>query len=85
MKAPIGAWPKDHKLREIGMFLRAQMNEALEAVTLGYFTRGLDWSELETRVLLAQVRNEFNKDSNHLYTFCWFITGRSPTSNSSEA
>ncbi|KEF50943.1 uncharacterized protein A1O9_13005 [Exophiala aquamarina CBS 119918] len=81
-KAPIGAWPKDRKLRDIGIFLQAQMSRALEAVTLGYFTRALGWSELETKVFLAQVRNEFNDRSQHLYTFCWFVSGRRPMDTS---
>jgi hypothetical protein len=57
------------------------MNEALEAVTLGYLTRALGWSEEEIQVLLAEVRNEFNDKSRLLYTFCWFITGKKPTAS----
>ena len=60
------------------MFLQAQMGTALEAVTLAYFTRVLGWSEMETKVMLADVRSEFSKKSNFLYTFCWFITARKP-------
>jgi len=54
------------------------MNEALEAVTLGYLTRALGWSESETQIMLANVRNEFNDNYKHLYTFCWFVSGRRP-------
>ncbi len=52
------------------------MNEAVEAVTLGYLSRTLNWSELEIQVLLADVRKEFNDKSRLLYTFCWFVSGR---------
>ncbi|KIW87159.1 uncharacterized protein Z519_12270 [Cladophialophora bantiana CBS 173.52] len=76
IKTPIGAWPKNEKLRRIGVFLQAQMNEAVEAVTLGYLTRALGWSEVEVQILLTNVRNEFNDKRKHLYTFCWFIWGR---------
>ncbi|OCL06317.1 S-adenosyl-L-methionine-dependent methyltransferase [Glonium stellatum] len=78
VKAPIGGWPKDRKLRDIGLYLQLQMNQALEAVTLGYFTRVLKWSEAETHVLIALVRNEFNDKSKQLYTYCRFISGRKP-------
>jgi hypothetical protein len=54
------------------------MKEALEAVTLGYFTRVLAWSDLETQDMLTQVMTELNDKSNLLYTFCRFVTGRKP-------
>ncbi|EXJ64291.1 hypothetical protein A1O7_00627 [Cladophialophora yegresii CBS 114405] len=79
IKTPIGAWPKDRRLREIGAYLQVQMNEALEAVTLAYLTRALGWTEEEVHVLLADVRKEFNDRSKLLYTYCWFITGKRPT------
>ncbi|KAJ9607385.1 hypothetical protein H2200_008458 [Cladophialophora chaetospira] len=78
VKSPIGSWPKDRKLREIGVYLQAQMNEALEAVTLGYLTRALGWTETEIQILLADVKKEFNDKSKLLYTFCWFITAKKP-------
>ncbi|KIW31220.1 uncharacterized protein PV07_02886 [Cladophialophora immunda] len=79
IKTPIGTWPKDAKLRQIGLYLQAQMNEAVEAVTLGYLTRALGWSEAEVQIMLKNVRKEFNDRHRHLYTFCWFITGRKGT------
>jgi hypothetical protein len=54
------------------------MNEALEAVTLGYFTRVLGWSDIETQIMLAYVRKEFNDKSKLLYTFCRFTIGQRP-------
>ena len=63
-------------MREIGRFLQAQMNAAVEAVTLAYFTRVLGWSEMETQIMLAQVRKEFDNRSLLLYTHCWFVAGR---------
>ncbi|KAH8692975.1 S-adenosyl-L-methionine-dependent methyltransferase [Talaromyces proteolyticus] len=82
VKTPIGTWPKDPKLRELGAFLQVQMNEALEAVTLGYFTRVLGWSDLETQVMLAHVKKEFNDRSKLLYTFCRYVVGHKPGQSS---
>lgn len=77
-KVPIGRWAKDRKLREIGMFLQAQMDVAVEAVSLAYFTRALGWSETETQVMIAQTRKEFNDPALRLYTNCWFVSGCRP-------
>jgi hypothetical protein len=52
------------------------MNDALEAVTIGYLSRVLKWSDEEMQILLAQVRNEFNDTSKHLYCYCRFIIGQ---------
>jgi hypothetical protein len=75
---PIGSWPKDPKLRNIGRFLQLQMIDALEAVTIGYLSRVLQWSENEIQILLARTKNEFNTTSKHLYTYCRFYAGRAP-------
>lgn len=77
-KCPIGRWAKDRKLREIGMFLQAQMDVAVEAVSLGYFTRALGWTETETRVMIAQVKKEFSDPALRLYTHCYFVSGCKP-------
>ncbi|KIW16415.1 hypothetical protein PV08_06467 [Exophiala spinifera] len=78
IKTPIGPWPRERRLREIGAFLRAQMLDALEAVTLAYLTRALGWTQEEIQVMLADVRKEFSDKNNLLYTYCWFITARKP-------
>lgn len=58
--------------------MREYITESLESITLGYFTRELQWSENETLAFIAHVRNEFNDSSKNLYTRCWFIRGRKP-------
>jgi hypothetical protein len=52
------------------------MNDALEAVSIGYLSRVLQWSNEEMQVLIAQVKNEFNDNSKHLYTYCRFHIGQ---------
>ena len=60
------------------MFLQAQMDVAIEAVSLAYFTRALGWSETETQVMIAQTRKEFSNTALRLYTNCWFVSGCRP-------
>ncbi|KAF7190415.1 Secondary metabolism regulator laeA [Pseudocercospora fuligena] len=71
---PLGAWPKDKSLKEIGRWFKAQFLEmALEAYTLALFVRVGGWQELEVKALLAHVRSEMSTSKMHLYTFCSYL------------
>jgi hypothetical protein len=81
MKVPVGPWPKDRKLKEIGMFQREQGLESVEPYTLALFTRVLGWSKGRTQVLIAGVKDEVRNPSNHFYTASHFVYGRKPATN----
>lgn len=71
---PLGGWPKDRKLKEVGRWFKAQFLEmALEAYTLALFVRVGGWQELEVKALLAHVRGEMTRSKMHLYTFCSYV------------
>ena len=66
-KLPIGLWPADEKLREVG---KAQLLATLEGVhglTLALWTRALNRSVEELEVFLAKLRAEFKQRSVHSY------------------
>lgn len=66
---PMGTWPKDPALKEIGRWFRVQFLEgAIEAYTLALFTRAGNWKNEEVQVLLALVRDELKSNKVHLYT-----------------
>ncbi|KAF6834762.1 phosphoethanolamine N-methyltransferase (TAM domain methyltransferase) [Colletotrichum musicola] len=76
---PMGTWPRNRELKEIGRWFRVQFLEmALEAYTLALFTRAGNWKNEEVQVLLALVRDELKSDKIHLYTYTAFVTGRKP-------
>ncbi|KAJ4265099.1 hypothetical protein NW762_005345 [Fusarium torreyae] len=76
---PMGTWPKDPKLKEVGRWFRVQFLEmALEAYSLALFTRAGGWSNEEAQVLFAKVREELKTNKIHLYTYSSFATGRKP-------
>ncbi|KAK5202948.1 hypothetical protein LTS03_009624 [Exophiala xenobiotica] len=53
---PIGTWPKNKRLKQIGLFFEHQFLEgAVDGYSLALFTRLGGWSEAETQVLLAQA------------------------------
>ena len=64
-KIPIGPWPADKKLKEVGLFQLAGMLEGMEALTLALWTRYLGWDEKEIAVTLAQVRKEWRNPKVH--------------------
>jgi hypothetical protein len=78
MKVPVGPWPKDRKLKEIGMFHLEHCYASVEPYTLALFTRVLGWSNERTQVLIAGVKDEVRNPSNHFYTASHFVYGRKP-------
>ncbi|TQB73934.1 hypothetical protein MPDQ_005413 [Monascus purpureus] len=58
---PVGPWPKDKRLKEIGRWFLLQFVESgLQAYSLALFTRN-GWTEAEVQVLLAGVRAELKQ------------------------
>ena len=66
-KIPIGPWPEDRKMRNIGAYQLVAMLEGLESLTLRLWTKYLDWSTTEIEVALAKVRGEFKRRDVHSY------------------
>lgn len=77
-QVPLGPWPKDRKLKALGVYMRQQMVDCVEPLTLALLTRVLDWSHDETQVLIAHVKNEFRNPQNHFYKIFYFVHGRKP-------
>lgn len=40
IKCPIGTWPKDRKLKTVGLYWRTSIEDGLEGLSLGPFVRG---------------------------------------------
>ncbi len=67
-KLPLGTWPKDKRLKEIGAWTRlVLMDEGMEAMTMELLTEVMKWSVEEVQVLLAKVRPEVIKSEVHAY------------------
>lgn len=64
-KIPIGAWPKDPKLKEIGLFNITQILDGLEGFSLRLMCDVLGWQKDEVTVLLAGVRKELKSPHVH--------------------
>ncbi|PGG96048.1 hypothetical protein GX51_08009 [Blastomyces parvus] len=77
-KLPVGTWPKDKKLKEIGRFQQLQILQALEPYSLFLFTKVLGWSMEETQVLLSGVRKDIKNREIHMYGWVHFTQARKP-------
>lgn len=77
VQVPIGSWPRDKNLKLQGRFLQAQMLDSIEPISLAYCTRVLKWSEVETHVFIAKVRQEFRaSNETKLFVYCHIVYGR---------
>ncbi|KAF5253561.1 hypothetical protein FANTH_1633 [Fusarium anthophilum] len=78
LKVPIGSWPRDPKLKEIGKFQSVQEAQVITSYTPGIFSRILGWSDEEIQVFMAKVKKDLSDPSIHLYLPIYFIWGRKP-------
>ncbi|MCJ1269642.1 hypothetical protein MMC22_009534 [Lobaria immixta] len=70
---PVGTWPADRHLKEVGAWNYLQIMEGLEGFTYALFTRQLGYTQKEVEVICANIRKEM-KDPKmhamfHLYVF----------------
>jgi len=66
-KLPVGPWPANSRLKEIGRFQLVAMLEGIYGLTIALWTRFLGWNAQEVEVFLALVRNEFKSTKVHCY------------------
>ena len=79
-KMPIGPWPADKKLKEVGRWHRFETDRGLEGWIMALFTRILGWSYEEVQVWLAQVRQGMKDRTIHSYTAVRVVYGQKPAS-----
>jgi len=77
-KVPIGVWPKDRLMKEVGMYNREVLAEALQGVSMGPYTRGLGWTAAEVEVFLTRVRKSLADSSVHSYYTFHVVYGQKP-------
>ncbi|KAJ6437959.1 UMTA methyltransferase family protein [Purpureocillium lavendulum] len=64
-KLPVGSWPKDPRLKEIGTFLAVNFYEGVDAFTAVLFRDILGWSQEEVEVFNALVRAATRRKDVH--------------------
>ncbi|KAF4776912.1 putative methyltransferase domain-containing protein [Colletotrichum scovillei] len=82
---PYNPWPKDPKLKELGLWAQASAGSGIEAASMALFTRVLNWTKEEATVFIAEVRNEHKKIGVHAYYDVYAAWGRKPEKKDEEA
>lgn len=77
---PIGPWPKNRALKEVGLYWRATIMEGVEAIALGPMIRGLGWRREEVEVFIAGVRKAYLETTKEVHAWMPFyvVYGQKP-------
>ncbi|KAJ4258257.1 hypothetical protein NW762_008406 [Fusarium torreyae] len=78
LKMPIGSWPKDPVLKEVGKCQLIQSCLAIDSYTPMLVEKVLGWSKEESQVLMENAKKELHDPSIHGYMPVYFIYGRKP-------
>jgi hypothetical protein len=68
---PLGDWPEDRRLKEVGMFQRFQMVEGIHGIAFGLLTRVAGWRPERVEAFLAGVRAEMKDRNVHSLYKLW--------------
>lgn len=76
-QTPVGRWPKDPKLKEIGEVAQLTLETDIEGYVL-YPATALGWSREEVAVYAAHVRRQMRDPKSHGYYRQKVVWGRKP-------
>jgi hypothetical protein len=74
---PIGRWPKDQRMKEIGAFTQLALDMDAEGYLL-YMANTLGWTREEIMVYLAIFKREVRSGLYHAYYRQKVVWGRRP-------
>jgi hypothetical protein len=67
LKLPIGLWPKNKRLKNVGLFEMVNMTEGVGSLSMMLFTRALKWTPEQVELFLVNVRKDAKDKSIHCY------------------
>ena len=74
---PIGSWPEDKRMKEIGLFTQLTLEQDAEGYML-FLASTLGWSREEIMVYLAMFRKEVRSGKYRPYYKQKVVWGRKP-------
>lgn len=78
LKVPLGVWPKDQKMKTIGLYNRSCIWDGLHGLTMGPLTRGLKWMPEQVEMFNVGVRRALMDSSQHGYIPFHMVVGQKP-------
>ncbi|QPC59697.1 hypothetical protein HYE67_001928 [Fusarium culmorum] len=78
VQIPIGGWPKDPILKEVGKCQVIQSCAAIDSYTPMLLGKFLGWGQDEVQILMAKAKKELRDPAIHIYLPVFFIWGRKP-------
>jgi hypothetical protein len=78
---PVGTWPKDKKLKEIGAFNLIQYLDNLEGINLRLMSSVYGWSADEIKVYCAKLRSAFKNPKLRIQVGFPRVRSRAPTND----
>jgi hypothetical protein len=67
IKLPLGTWPKNKRLKNVGVFEMVNMQEGIEGLSMMAFTRALKWTPEAVQLFLMEVRTHVRERKSHCY------------------
>jgi hypothetical protein len=67
LKLPVGPWPREPRLKQVGLFEMVNMTEGIQGLTIMLLTRCLKWTATEVELFLADVRKDVRNKKIHSY------------------
>ncbi|KAH8587369.1 S-adenosyl-L-methionine-dependent methyltransferase [Bisporella sp. PMI_857] len=77
-KWPTNKWPKDPKMKELGMWNYENLCYDVSGLTLGAFTHGLGWLGPQIEAFLVDVREEMKDIKIHSFWPIYLFSARKP-------
>lgn len=77
-KFPVGGWPKDSKLAEIGRFVKLTLENDIEGYTLMMWHEVVQWPKDEYQLFLMNLQKAMRNPKVHSYMIVRYVYGRKP-------
>ncbi|RSL39382.1 hypothetical protein CEP53_014094 [Fusarium sp. AF-6] len=77
-KCPVGGWPKDPRLKEMGRFTQYGLETDTEGFVL-FMAHTLGWSKEEIQVYISHLRREMRAGKSHAFYRQKVVWGRKPS------
>lgn len=75
---PIGGWPKDPKMKEIGKYAQATIEQDIEGYVLFMANTVEGWTKEEVEVYISMLRRELRQGNMHPYYWQKVVWAQKP-------